>query len=408
MSDRFIAGRYRILKPLGSGAFGHTYLAEDTQMPNNLLCVVKQLKPKYTDKLTIETAKRLFPREAETLSKLGEHPQIPRLLAHMEEDNEFYLVQEYIEGSDLDKEIKPGIRLEESKVVKILDEILDTLTFVHQKKVIHRDIKPENIMRRDRDGKLVLIDFGAVKEIATQVSKAQKLTVAIGTHGYMPIEQQRGLPSCSSDVYALGMMAIFALTGIHPEQIPVDRKTEEVIWRDGININPKLANFINNMVRHNHGDRYPTATEALKALRKIDETPSIDGIDWFIRFKPYLITGSLLLFFSSFLFIKSSEIASLCSILNNCSQNIKLQEEYQRIVELATPTLTAIENSQSLSSLDWEQLTEYQNKIEKLIAELETIPQDARVYPQAEETIKDWNAQLNRLNREMEIEEPIW
>ena len=268
MSDRFIAGRYRILKQLGEGAFGHTYLAEDTQMPNTPVCVVKQLKPQSIDKFVVETAKRLFPTEAETLSKLGEHPQIPRLLAHLEEDNEFYLVQEYIDGKDLDKEIASGIKLEESEVIKILDEMLAILTFVHQQKVIHRDIKPSNIMRRNSDGKLVLIDFGAVKEVATQISQAQKLTVAIGTPGYMSEEQSEGLPSYSSDIYALGMMAIFALTGIHPAQIPKNEETGEIEWRNHADVQPKLADIIDRMVRQESRSRYLSAAEAHRALKE--------------------------------------------------------------------------------------------------------------------------------------------
>ncbi|MEM7595766.1 MAG: serine/threonine-protein kinase, partial [Cyanobacteria bacterium P01_A01_bin.83] len=243
MGKQFIAGHYRILRKLSSGAFGHTHLAEDTHLPDNKRCVVKQLKPNSADDFTIATAKRLFPREAAILNKLGEHPQIPRLLAHLEEDQEFYLVQEYIKGHDLDHEIKPGTKLEECEVVKILYEILAILTFVHQQKVIHRDIKPSNIMRRTEDGKLFLIDFGAVKEIVTQVSNSQKLTVAIGTKGYMPIEQFRGQPRYCSDIYALGMMAIFALTGIEPSLLFSDRHTGEIKWRDLAVVNPKLADI---------------------------------------------------------------------------------------------------------------------------------------------------------------------
>ena|GEM_PF-1370729 len=268
MSKQFIAGRYHILKQLGEGAFGKTYLAEDTHMPENKHCVAKQLKPQSTDEFTINTAKKLFPREAAILNKLGDqHSQIPRLLAHLEEDNEFYLVQEYIEGCDLGEEIKPGIKLEESQVVKILDEILEVLTFVHQESVIHRDIKPSNIMRRNKDGKLFLIDFGAVKEITTRVSKVQYSTIIIGTDGYMPTEQARGQTRYASDIYALGMMAIFALTGIAPNQLSYDRDTGECEWRDDISVNPNLADIIDRMVRRDYRDRYRSATEAYQALQ---------------------------------------------------------------------------------------------------------------------------------------------
>ena len=271
MIGRILAGRYHILNSLGKGAFGQTYLAEDTQLPDRKHCVVKQLKPQTTDEFTLETAKRLFPREAGILNKLGEHPQIPRLLAHLEENQEFYLVQEFIEGNDLSQEIKEGKQLEETEVINILDEVLDILTFVHQQKVIHRDIKPSNIMRQKKDGKLVLIDFGAVKEIATQISNAQgltSLTVAIGTEGYMPSEQSKGQPRFSSDIYALGMMAIFAITGIYPSQIPEERETGELKWRDRISVNPKLADILDKMVRYDFRDRYANAAEAHQALQE--------------------------------------------------------------------------------------------------------------------------------------------
>lgn len=277
MSEQFIAGHYRILEKLGSGAFGHTYLAEDTHLPNNQRCVVKQLKPQSTDRFTIETAKRLFPREAKTLLKLGEHPQIPRLLAHLEEENEFYLVQEYIKGHNLDKEIKPGLQLEESQVVKLLDEVLDILTFVHQEKVIHRDIKPSNIMRREKDGKLFLIDFGAVKEIATQISKDKELSrinpTRIGTPGYISSEQSMGHPKFVSDIYALGMMAIFALTGIDPSQLFRDSKTGEIQWRNYAKVNSKLADIVDKMIRYDFQKRYPSAIETRQALKEFLNPP---------------------------------------------------------------------------------------------------------------------------------------
>ena len=125
---------------------------------------MKQLKPQATDPLTLETAGRLFDREAETLEKLGNHDRIPRLLAHFEEKQEFYLVQELIEGYDLSKDLLPDKQFGEDEVVQLLRDILEVLEFVQEQGVIHRDLKPQNMMRR-QDGKIVLIDFGAVKQI---------------------------------------------------------------------------------------------------------------------------------------------------------------------------------------------------------------------------------------------------
>src|ERR671933_63504 len=167
MLGKTLSGRYKIVKHLGGGGFGQTYIAEDLQLPGNPLCVVKQLKPKATEQLALQIARRLFDREAQVLYQLGNHDQIPRLLAHFEEEQEFYLVQEFIEGHELRQEMPIGVHLSETQVIAILQDILKVLEFVHQQDVIHRDIKPSNLIRRKRDGKIFLIDFGAVKQLST-------------------------------------------------------------------------------------------------------------------------------------------------------------------------------------------------------------------------------------------------
>jgi serine/threonine protein kinase len=159
--------------------------------------------------LALQAAKRLFNREAEVLYQLGNHNQIPRLFAHFEEEQEFYLVQEFIEGHELRQELPVGKKLSENFVIALLKEVLEILAFVHQQNVIHRDIKPSNLVRRKQDGKLVLIDFGAVKQFGTQVINSQgatSFTIAIGSPGYMPNEQIAGKPRFSSDIYAVGML----------------------------------------------------------------------------------------------------------------------------------------------------------------------------------------------------------
>ncbi len=168
MLGKTLSGRYYIVKHLGGGGFGQTYLAEDRQLPGNPLCVVKQLKPQATDPLTLQVSQRLFDREAQVLYKLGKHDQIPQLLAHFEQEQEFYLVQEFIEGHELKQELAVGKQLNENQVMTLCGDILKILEFVHQQEVIHRDIKPSNLIRRKQDGKIVLIDFGAVKQVSAQ------------------------------------------------------------------------------------------------------------------------------------------------------------------------------------------------------------------------------------------------
>ncbi|MEH2322730.1 MAG: protein kinase [Nostoc sp.] len=265
-----LGGRYQILEQIGQGGFGVTFLAEDTQRPGNPKCVVKQFQPIFTNPDTLHSAKRFFDSEAVILEKLGNHDNIPRLLAHLEENQEFYLVQEYIEGHDLSKELLAGKKLSEAYVIKLLQNILQVLTFIHQQRVIHRDIKPSNIIRR-LDGKIVLIDFGAVKQISTQIIQPQgqkNITVAIGTEGYMPSEQTSGNPDFRSDIYAAGIVAIQALTGILPEQLPKD-VNNEIVWRNQAEISQELTYILDRMVRYDFRQRYESAEQVLVALQQL-------------------------------------------------------------------------------------------------------------------------------------------
>jgi serine/threonine protein kinase len=243
-------------------------------LPDHPLCVVKQLKPQVTDADSLQVARRLFDTEARVLYQLGNHDQIPRLLAHFEDNQEFYLAQEFIDGESLSDVIVDGQPWSEGRVIALLQDILQVLAFVHQQNVIHRDIKPSNLICRRQDGRIVLIDFGVVKQVSTQLINTKtvltNLTVSIGTLGYMPNEQMGGNPRFSSDVYAVGMIGIQALTGIQPKHLNQDPKTSEVEWRDRTPpINPALADVLERMVRYNFRARYATAASALDALRQL-------------------------------------------------------------------------------------------------------------------------------------------
>lgn len=274
-----LAGHYHVVKPLGSGGFGQTFLARDSHLPGQPLCVVKQFKPRFTSSNSLHVAKRLFDLEARTLYQLGNHDQIPRLLAHFEQDGEFYLVQEYVEGWSIDRELEQRGQLTEAEVISLLDDILHVLTFVHEQNVIHRDIKPSNLIRRKRDRKIVLIDFGAVKQVNTErvVSSGQtSLTVAIGSPGYMPVEQQSSLPQFSSDVYAVGMVGLQALTGINPKELPKSGQTGEIDCSQ-LAIRPELAAILDKMVRYDYRQRYFNAAEALQALSALTPLQSSEN-----------------------------------------------------------------------------------------------------------------------------------
>nr|MDJ0575556.1 serine/threonine-protein kinase [Xenococcaceae cyanobacterium MO_234.B1] len=276
MEDQIVGGYYQIIERIGRGSFGETYLAKNLQQFETR-CVVKHLQPIERSPEILEIAKNLFDKEARILLEIGDaHDQIPSLIAYFPENENFYLVQEFIEGHELSQEIVEGQPWSESEVIKLLEEILVPLAFLHHRPhpIIHRDLKPSNLMRRTTDNKIVLIDFGAIKELAvTEILNKQgktRTTMAIGSPGYMPPEQIYGHPQLSSDVYAVGVIAIKALTGLHPDDF--DRDAEgEILLPEPASISNELNAILRKMVRSYHQERYYSAVEALEAIRKFQE-----------------------------------------------------------------------------------------------------------------------------------------
>ncbi len=265
--------RYSITAVLGSGGFGETYLAQDTERPGSPICVVKQLKIVSDNPKAHQLASRLFAAEASVLERLGKHSQIPQLLAYFEIRDTFYLVQEMIEGTLLRDLLYNRRPLSQRAVVTMLRDLLPVISFVHSQGVIHRDIKPSNIIRRASDKRYVLIDFGAVKTISTKIAGDQSdvtSTVGIGTQGYMPSEQSAGMPTVRSDLYALGITAIEALTGRSPHAL---KRSEdgEIIWSHTVDdISPALCRIINRMVRYDFNKRYVSSDQCLADLNQLD------------------------------------------------------------------------------------------------------------------------------------------
>ncbi|MBN3893543.1 MAG: CHASE2 domain-containing protein [Nostoc sp. JL31] len=268
--DLLLSGRYKISKTLGAGGFGQTYLAQDTQRPGNPTCVVKKLMPARQDTRFLQVARRLFHSEAEILEILGKHHQIPELLAYFEDNQEFYLIQQYIEGHTLSEELPPVQNVQnELFVMEMLKQVLEVLEFVHQHRVIHRDLKPTNIIRCAQNSRLVLIDFGAVKLMQPPSSEQTELaTVAIGTRGYAPPEQFAGHPRLCSDIYALGMIAIQAITGIPPQELYPHLETGNVMWRQTVQVSEELGAILDKMVCYHFSDRYQSATAVLQDLKR--------------------------------------------------------------------------------------------------------------------------------------------
>ena len=289
MISTTIGGRYCITTRLGQGGFGTTYLAKDTQLPGSPVCVVKHFTPLNTQPEQLQKAQVLFDREAKTLQKLN-HPQIPKLLAFFTENQQFFIVQEFIKGHDLTKELPPtstNTNISEAFVIKLLKDILEVLEYIHGESVIHRDLKPSNVMRQEIDNKIVIIDFGIVKPVKpinnqeddTQIIGNELINqdngnynpTRFGTKGYAPREQGEGKPEFNSDIFSLGMIVIQALTGIEAKDINNDNNNQEISWRyySKIKVSDQLADILDKMVKSDHRDRYQTVTEVLTALQKI-------------------------------------------------------------------------------------------------------------------------------------------
>ncbi len=279
MLGRLLDGRYHIVRVLGSGGFGQTYLAEDTKRPGNPVCVLKHLNFSSHDPAILDQVRRMFFAEAVTLERLGRHDRIPQLLAYFViNDEEFYLVQEFIDGHPLSSELVAGQKLSQEQVITLLEDVLQILEFVHAQGVIHRDLKPENLIRRDRDQKLVLIDFGAVKTIETSIVETQPIqpvSVPIYTSGYAASEQCLGKPKFNSDIYSLGVIAIQALTGVRPSQIDHDPNTGELAWRSEAiagkqaTVSDDLAIVLDTMTKFHFSQRYQTAKQVTDALAQV-------------------------------------------------------------------------------------------------------------------------------------------
>ncbi|WP_413167278.1 protein kinase domain-containing protein [Capilliphycus salinus ALCB114379] len=270
-SKLVLRNRYRVMKPLGKGGFGATFLAEDLSLPGRPKCVVKQLRPAAKSSRVLEMARQLFQREAKTLGKIGDHPQIPRLLDYFSGKQQFYLVQEYVEGCNLKEEVQESGLYTEQEIKQFLREILPLLDYIHSQEVIHRDIKPANILRRVQDQRLVLIDFGAVKDEVKQVTEfgtgqTAFTNFAIGTSGFAPPEQMALRPVYASDIYAVGMTCVYLMTGKSPNSLDHNPMTGEVLWRALVSVSDSFAAILQKMLEMSVYQRFQSAQEVLGAL----------------------------------------------------------------------------------------------------------------------------------------------
>ncbi|HEY9847939.1 MAG TPA: serine/threonine-protein kinase [Leptolyngbyaceae cyanobacterium] len=258
--------RYRAIKPIGQGGFGRTFLAVDEDKPSKPPCVIKQFFPLVQGASNLQKASELFNQEAVQLDRLGQHPQIPDLLAYFILDDRQYLVQEFIDGQTLSQEIVQNGAFNETLVKQLLNDLLPILQFVHSHQVIHRDIKPDNIIRRKSDRKLLLVDFGASK--TTSGTALQKTSTSIGSPEYVAPEQTKGRAVFASDIYSLGVTCIYLLTGMSPFDL-YDTNQDAWVWRQFLKnpVSNQMSRIIDKMLETAIDRRYQSAAEVIKDLK---------------------------------------------------------------------------------------------------------------------------------------------
>ncbi|MDZ8025512.1 MAG: protein kinase domain-containing protein [Nostoc sp. SerVER01] len=272
-SKLLLKERYRAIKPIGQGGFGRTFLAVDEDKPSKPRCVIKQFYPQAQGTNTVQKAVELFNQEAVQLDELGNHPQIPELLAYFTQDDRQYLVQEFIDGQNLAQELAHKGAFSEAQIWQLLNDLLPVLQFCHARQVIHRDIKPENIILRSADGKLVLVDFGASKS-ATGTA-LNRTGTSIGSPEYVAPEQMRGRAVFASDIYSLGATCINLLTKRSPFD-SYDTNNDTWIWQKYLKtpVSNALSRVLNKMLESIPMRRYQTVDAVFKDLNQHSQPPT--------------------------------------------------------------------------------------------------------------------------------------
>jgi serine/threonine protein kinase len=273
--------RYQVIQVLSTGAFGRTYIATDTLLPGAPKRIIRHLKPSENNPNLLLFIQQAFWQETKILETLGQHDQIPELLAFFADEQGFYLVQEFFSGQLLSNLLTTNQNRQKSwneiQVIQLLREVLHILNFIHTQGIIHCDIKPNNLIKRADNGKICLLDFGAIQPIYRPESNQnqEQVNFNIPPSGYVPAEQLAYQPRQNSDIYALGMIAIQALTGIHPTQLKINSDTNEISWQHLAYVSNQLANILNKIVRYHYQERYQTAAEVLQALDRLDNLETL-------------------------------------------------------------------------------------------------------------------------------------
>ena len=274
---RRLQNRFEMIRRLGQGGFGTTYLAQDTSSSPPLPCVIKQLRYRIQSDASAQNAKaalaeerikRRFHKEARMMARLGRHHQLPCLLDHFIDDGQFYLVQEHIDGHTLSQELSQGGPCSEQQVKQFLQKMLPIIQYIHRQGLLHLDVKPSNIIRRSGDQQLVLIDFGAVRRYSTELPLASG-DRGTGTIGFAPSEQLAGQPTYASDVYSLGVTCLYLLTKVSPLDLAIAPQGQNLRWQESVNLSAHFTRVLAKMLHPNAARRFQTI-EALDRAMKLE------------------------------------------------------------------------------------------------------------------------------------------
>lgn len=266
--------QFEIIRRLGRGGFGTAYLAKDLKAPDEMHCVIKQIRyrsGKGTPQNQSNTALirernlRRFQKEARIMARLGRHAQLPCLLDHFSEGNQHYLIQEHIPGRTLSRELHSQGIQSENQVKDFLFDMIPVIRYMHRNGLLHLDIKPSNIMRRNDDQALVLIDFGAVRQYSKQVPVAAERCA--GTVGFSPAEQLAGQPLPASDIYALGVTCLYLLTGCSPIDFATSPKGQNLRWQESVRVSAHFKRVLKKMLAPEAKHRYQSIEELERALK---------------------------------------------------------------------------------------------------------------------------------------------
>ena len=276
-----VGNRYQIIQKLGREETSMTYLAKDTEAKVDARCVVEQLNYYDNNETNWQIIYQYLLDESAILQRLGDHPQIPQFYAHFGINKQFYLVRDYIDGDSLEQEIERKV-FGEAETINLIHDTLRILDFIHKTNVIHRDIQPAHIIRRKQDNGYILINFGTVRSVKVNSQEEIVANGFVGNWSYMPPEQKQGVFHVSSDLYALGKTAVYALTGRSPQEMA----QTQLDWRSQCQISPKLRAILDKMTSAAVEQRYSSALEVLYDLRPLLKIKQVVG-------GRYLITSYL-------------------------------------------------------------------------------------------------------------------